>query len=36
MTIAKRPTDVRLDEIKDDARISRAALEEMDRIKLKI
>ena len=36
MTIAKKPTDVRLDEIKDDARISQAALEEMDRIDMKI
>jgi NADH-quinone oxidoreductase subunit B len=40
MTIARRPTDVRLDDardlVKDDQRISQAALEEMDRIKLKI
>ena len=36
MTIAKRPTDARLDEIRDDARISQAALAEMDRIKMKI
>ena len=36
MTIAKRPTDARLDEIKDDVRITRAALEEMDRIDMKI
>ena len=36
MTIAKRPTDARLDEIKDDERITRAALEEMDRIDMKI
>jgi hypothetical protein len=36
MTIAKRPTDVRLDDVKDDMRISQAALKEMDRIDMKI
>ena len=36
MTIAKTPTDARLDDIKDDQRIAQAALEEMDRLKMKI
>src|SRR2546422_2338188 len=36
MTIAKKPTDVRLDDVKNDLRISRAAMEEMKRIGMKI
>jgi len=36
MTIAKKPTEVRLDDVKNDPRISRAAQEEMDRIGMKI
>ena len=36
MTIAKKPTSVRLDDVKNDARISQAAREEMERLKIKI
>jgi len=36
MTIAKRPTNVRFDDVKNDPRISQAAKEEMDRIGMKI
>ncbi len=36
MSISRKPTEARLDEIKDDMRITQAALEEMDRIDLKI
>jgi NADH-quinone oxidoreductase subunit B len=36
MTITKQPTNVRLDDVKNDPRISRAAKEEMDRIGIKI
>jgi NADH-quinone oxidoreductase subunit B len=36
MTIAKRPTEVRLDDVKNDPRISQAAKEEMERIGMKI
>jgi NADH-quinone oxidoreductase subunit B len=36
MTIAKRPSDNRYDDVKNDARISKAAKEEMDRIGMKI
>src|SRR5579885_3535712 len=36
MTIAKKPTEVRLDDVKNDQRISIAAKEEMDRIGMKI
>ena len=36
MTIAKKPTSVRLDDVKNDLRITRAAKEEMDRIGMKI
>ena len=36
MTIAKKPTEVRLDDVKNDPRITRAAQEEMERIKMKI
>jgi len=36
MTISKRPTDVRLDDVKNDPRIAKAAAEEMERLKIKI
>ncbi len=36
MTIAKRPTNVRLDDVKNDPRITKAAQEEMERLKIKI
>ena len=36
MTIAKRPTEVRLDDVKNDPRITQAAKEEMERIGMKI
>jgi hypothetical protein len=36
MTIAKKPTEARLDDVKNDPRIARAAKEEMDRIGMKI
>ena len=36
MTIAKRPTDVRLDDVKNDMRIAKAAQEEMERLKIKL
>ena len=36
MTIAKKPKEVRLDDVKSDPRISRAAKEEMERIGMKI
>jgi NADH-quinone oxidoreductase subunit B len=36
MTIAKKPTDVRLDDVKNDMRISKAARDEMERIGMKI
>src|SRR6476469_8118361 len=36
MTIAKKPTEVRLDDVKNDPRISRAAKEEIERIGMKI
>ena len=36
MTIAKKPTEVRLDDVKNDPRIARAAKEEMERIGMKI
>src|SRR5438552_2679113 len=36
MTIAKRPTEARLDDVKNDPRIARAAKEEMERIGMKI
>ncbi len=36
MTIAKRTTEVRLDDVKNDPRISQAAKEEMERIGMKI
>src|SRR4029450_3224474 len=36
MTISKRPTDVRLDDVKNDPRITKAAQEEMERLKIKI
>ena len=36
MTIAKKPTEVRLDDVKNDPRISQAAREEMERIGMKI
>ena len=36
MTIAKKPAEVRLDDVKNDLRIARAAKEEMDRIGMKI
>jgi hypothetical protein len=36
MTIAKKPTEIRLDDVKHDERITRAAKEEMERIGLKI
>jgi len=36
MTIAKKPVEVRLDDVKNDPRISRAAKEEMERIGMKI
>src|SRR5438093_13602889 len=36
MTIAKKPTEVRLDDVKDDPRIGRAAKEEKKRIRMRI
>jgi len=36
MTIAKKPTEVRLDDVKNDLRISQAARDEMERIGMKI
>src|SRR2546427_12514594 len=36
MTIAKKPTEVRLDEVRNDMRISQAARDEMERIGMKI
>jgi hypothetical protein len=36
MTIAKKPTETRLDDVRNDPRISQAAKEEMDRIGMKI
>src|SRR2546428_13218256 len=36
MTIAKKPTEVRLDDVKNDPRIAQAAKEEMERIGMKI
>jgi NADH-quinone oxidoreductase subunit B len=36
MTISKRPTDVRLDDVKNDPRITKAAQDEMERLKIKI
>jgi len=36
MTIAKKPVEARLDDVKNDPRISRAAKEEMERIGMKI
>ena len=36
MTISKKPTDVRLDDVKNDPRIAKAAQEEMERLKIKI
>src|ERR1700756_5017169 len=36
MTIAKKPTEVRLDDVKNDMRISKAAKDEMERIGMKI
>jgi len=36
MTIAKKPTEVRLDDVKNDMRISQAARDEMERIGMKI
>jgi hypothetical protein len=36
MTISKRPTHVRLDDVKNDPRITKAAREEMERIGIKI
>jgi hypothetical protein len=36
MTIAKKPTEVRLDDVKNDLRIAQAAKDEMERIGMKI
>src|SRR3989442_275555 len=36
VTIAKKPTEVRLDDVKNDLRISQAARDEMERIGMKI
>ena len=36
MTIAKRPTSVRLDDVKNDPRITQAARDEMERLSIKI